>query len=61
MLQPPPVSPCIQVCELDARGYCRGCYRTMQEIAGWTRLSAGQQRLIIGQLAARARSLAPAR
>jgi len=33
----------------------------MQEIAGWTRLSAGQQRLIIGQLAARARSLAPAR
>jgi predicted Fe-S protein YdhL (DUF1289 family) len=61
MLPNLPESPCIRVCELDARGYCRGCYRTMPEIAAWSRLSAGQQQLIIGQLAARARHIAPVR
>jgi predicted Fe-S protein YdhL (DUF1289 family) len=62
MLQPQPiVSPCIRVCELDERGICRGCYRTLEEIGAWSRLSAVQQRLIIGQLPARAASMPAAR
>jgi predicted Fe-S protein YdhL (DUF1289 family) len=37
--QPPgaPVpSPCIGVCRIDeATGWCAGCWRTLDEIAGW--------------------------
>jgi predicted Fe-S protein YdhL (DUF1289 family) len=49
-----PVSPCINICALDEQGYCLGCYRTLDEIAGWSRLSAVQQWAIIHQLPARA-------
>jgi predicted Fe-S protein YdhL (DUF1289 family) len=29
-------SPCISICRLDpATGYCEGCFRTLDEIAGW--------------------------
>ena len=28
-------SPCVNVCELDARGICKGCLRTLDEIACW--------------------------
>lgn len=29
-------SPCINVCRIDpATGYCEGCFRTIDEIAGW--------------------------
>ncbi len=41
--EPAPLSPCINVCSLDAQGYCRGCMRTRDEIAGWIRMSAAQQ------------------
>jgi uncharacterized protein len=33
-----PLTPCIGVCRLDARGYCVGCRRTSQEIAMWREL-----------------------
>lgn len=33
------LSPCIGVCALDADGLCRGCLRTVDEIAAWSRLS----------------------
>jgi predicted Fe-S protein YdhL (DUF1289 family) len=49
-----PASPCINICSLDARGYCRGCYRTIQEIAAWPRLSAGDQWALIAALGRRA-------
>ena len=56
-LEPPapgaPASPCINVCALDAQGYCIGCYRTIEEIAGWGRLGAGQQRAILRLLSER--------
>jgi uncharacterized protein len=29
------LSPCIGTCRLDTRGYCIGCLRTGDEIAGW--------------------------
>lgn len=42
-LEPGPMSPCVNVCSLDPQGYCRGCMRTRDEIAGWIRMSAEQQ------------------
>ncbi len=33
------VSPCISVCRMDASGeLCQGCFRTLEEIAGWSRM-----------------------
>nr|WP_240734022.1 DUF1289 domain-containing protein [Dyella soli] len=34
-----PLSPCIGICQLDARGYCIGCLRTGDEIARWRGMS----------------------
>ena len=43
-----PVSPCINVCQLDARtGLCRGCYRTLDEISAWGEASDNAKRLIL--------------
>jgi len=30
-----PLSPCIGICRLDARGWCVGCLRSGEEIARW--------------------------
>jgi uncharacterized protein len=38
-----PSSPCLNICTLDERGVCRGCYRTLDEIAGWTRMTPADQ------------------
>jgi len=33
-------SPCVSVCQMDPdRGLCRGCWRAIDEIAGWGGLS----------------------
>ncbi len=48
-----PASPCINICTLDDRGYCRGCYRTIQEITVWSRLTAREQRAVLARLPAR--------
>ena len=43
-----PVSPCINVCQLDARtGLCRGCYRTLDEISVWSEASDNDKLLIL--------------
>ena len=38
-----PTSPCLNICTLDEQGVCRGCYRTLDEIAGWVRMTAADQ------------------
>lgn len=38
-----PLSPCIGVCRLDARGFCIGCQRTGDEIARWRGMSDGER------------------
>jgi len=49
-----PVSPCVGVCTLDtATHLCRGCARTIAEIADWPRLGAEEKRRILAQLPAR--------
>jgi predicted Fe-S protein YdhL (DUF1289 family) len=55
--QPVP-SPCRNVCRMDgATGYCEGCLRTIDEIAGWSARSEQDKRAIWLQLAGRAERL----
>ena len=47
-------SPCIEVCTLDARtGWCRGCQRTIEEIAEWGSLDDEGKRAVLAKLPAR--------
>jgi len=41
-------SPCIKVCQIDLGGWCRGCSRTLNEIAGWRDMS-NAERMTINQ------------
>jgi predicted Fe-S protein YdhL (DUF1289 family) len=43
-------SPCIGICELDAGGLCRGCRRTLEEVAGWITYTSAQRDAIIADL-----------
>lgn len=52
---PAPPSPCINVCVLDADGLCRGCLRTLDEIARWMSMTPSEQRLVIEALDERRR------
>jgi predicted Fe-S protein YdhL (DUF1289 family) len=43
----PVPSPCISVCRMDAvTGWCEGCFRTLDEIAGWGMSSEAQKRAV---------------
>jgi predicted Fe-S protein YdhL (DUF1289 family) len=53
MSLPAPNSPCINVCSIAPSGWCRGCYRTIEEIAGWGRLDAAGQWAVLRACAAR--------
>ena len=47
-------TPCVDICEIDgATGLCRGCGRTIAEIANWTSMTSAERRRIMGELAAR--------
>jgi len=47
-------TPCTEVCTLDPRtGLCRGCGRTGDEIAGWSRMTPAERRRIMADLPAR--------
>ncbi|HEY8277106.1 MAG TPA: DUF1289 domain-containing protein [Methyloceanibacter sp.] len=44
-------TPCIDICTIDeANGLCKGCYRTIDEIAGWASMTAEQHRAIMAVL-----------
>lgn len=36
-------SPCIDVCKLDEHNICIGCWRTLEEIAVWSKLNEQQK------------------
>lgn len=40
-------SPCIDICDLDDDGICIGCYRAIEEIAGWSMLDNTEKLEII--------------
>lgn len=44
-------SPCVEVCQLrKGEKVCRGCYRTLDEIARWGKISPAQRRIIMNEL-----------
>jgi len=53
MVERGPSSPCLNICTLDERGVCRGCYRTLDEIAGWTRMAPADQWAAVARAEAR--------
>ena len=51
------VSPCIGICSLDpATGFCRGCRRTLEEIARWMSMDDSQRLAVLAALRERAAS-----
>lgn len=40
-------SPCIGVCEVNNRGYCKGCLRSRDERFHWQQLSDGDKSKVI--------------
>jgi len=47
----PIASPCTKVCTIDPRSaLCRGCGRTLGEIAQWTSLDEDERERIMGEL-----------
>ena len=56
----PIATPCVQVCIVDGRsGLCLGCYRTLPEIGGWSRLTDRQRATIMAALPDRRGRIAP--
>ncbi|MGO4998327.1 DUF1289 domain-containing protein [Oceanisphaera sp. W20_SRM_FM3] len=40
-------SPCIGVCQVNNRGYCKGCFRSRDERFDWLKFSSSQKREVI--------------
>ena len=57
--EPVPVSPCLGICLMDPRTRtCRGCLRTIEEIAGWYNATPAEKHAILARLAERRRATA---
>lgn len=55
-------SPCVRICVVDPQSrFCIGCHRSIEEIAGWTRMTPETRRAVIDDLPARAAALKPTR
>jgi predicted Fe-S protein YdhL (DUF1289 family) len=51
-------SPCVKICVVHPEAkICIGCYRTIAEIGGWSRMSADERRLLMAELPARAKAM----
>lgn len=60
MVETTPVSPCIGICLMDpATRMCRGCLRTVDEIARWYDATPAEKRDIVARLALRRAEAAP--
>jgi len=41
-------SPCINICRMhETTGWCEGCLRTLDEIAGWSQLDEDARRAVL--------------
>ena len=47
------LSPCVGVCDLRADGLCRGCLRSVDEIAAWSTMGDAQRLQVMEQLPSR--------
>jgi predicted Fe-S protein YdhL (DUF1289 family) len=53
-IEPCPASPCLGICLMDPRTrMCRGCLRTIDEIAGWYAASPAEQHAILERIVVR--------
>jgi predicted Fe-S protein YdhL (DUF1289 family) len=44
-------SPCIGVCSYsECGGYCLGCYRTPEEISGWTLYTVDERKKVVASV-----------
>lgn len=58
-LAPGVPSPCISICKMDPdNGWCQGCFRTLDEIAAWSR-AADADKLVVWQRIEARQGLAP--
>ena len=46
-------SPCIGVCEANAKGYCKGCLRSREERLYWQQMSDDQKHQVMRLLSRR--------
>lgn len=54
-------SPCINVCRMDPQGrFCEGCFRSLAEIAAWSRADDSERLRILAAVAERRAALAAA-
>lgn len=58
---PAPIkTPCVKVCVVDGEsGLCMGCYRRLNEVAGWAKLSDAERETIMGELKGRRSLIRP--
>lgn len=58
---PPPIAtPCVKVCIVDGpSGVCLGCYRTLPEIAAWSRFTDERRAQIMAELPGRVSRIDP--
>lgn len=47
-------SPCIGVCEVNPKGFCKGCFRSREERLYWPQINDAAKRIIIQQCKRRA-------
>jgi predicted Fe-S protein YdhL (DUF1289 family) len=41
----------VNVCALDTRaGYCVGCFRTIDEVAGWVEMTSEEKRAVLDRV-----------
>ncbi len=53
-------TPCIQVCAVDGEsGLCLGCFRTLPEIAQWSRLTDAERAALMLALPGRRARISP--
>jgi len=52
--QPDPPSPCVGVCKMNPRtSLCEGCFRSLDEIAGWSSYSPARKQTVLDAIDAR--------
>lgn len=55
-----PASPCINICRMDPdSGLCSGCFRTLDEIANWSRLDGAARLSVLEAVDTRRRKQQP--
>ena len=58
----PILTPCVKVCVVDGEsGLCLGCFRTLAEVAGWSRFTDAERSAIMTELPARPSRISPAK